>query len=228
MIWGSILAMTVIDVVILLGAAAVLVSLYRCRVVIMQLNVLKPIVFIVCGIVLISCLYAMDFYTMHIMPLHTTGATAMAAMEALHLNWSWPVMLGGISSIVMGLLFLTGTLFPEVAGVIENLRTEVEERRKVETELRAAQEALVRKERLAALGQLTGTVSHELRNPLGAIRQADRRAARRADSRDRTGVLIMVTGASGRLDGALAEDDPMAAPIRSKLEVPSGNYRDCR
>ena len=32
------------------------------------------------------------------------------------------------------------------------------------------QEALVRQERLAALGQLTATVSHELRNPLGAIR----------------------------------------------------------
>jgi len=37
-------------------------------------------------------------------------------------------------------------------------------------ELRNAQEELVRKERLATLGQLTATVSHELRNPLGAMR----------------------------------------------------------
>jgi signal transduction histidine kinase len=35
-----------------------------------------------------------------------------------------------------------------------------------------AEEELVRNERLAALGQLTGTVSHELRNPLGAMRTA--------------------------------------------------------
>jgi len=38
--------------------------------------------------------------------------------------------------------------------------------------LAAAQEGLLRKERLAALGQLTGSVSHEIRNPLGTIRSS--------------------------------------------------------
>ena len=37
-------------------------------------------------------------------------------------------------------------------------------------ELRDAQSELLRKERLATLGQLTATVSHELRNPLGAMK----------------------------------------------------------
>jgi len=37
-------------------------------------------------------------------------------------------------------------------------------------ELRNAQDELVRKERLATLGNLTATVSHELRNPLGSMR----------------------------------------------------------
>jgi signal transduction histidine kinase len=36
-------------------------------------------------------------------------------------------------------------------------------------DLQEAQESLLRKEHLATLGQLTGTVSHELRNPLGTI-----------------------------------------------------------
>lgn len=39
-------------------------------------------------------------------------------------------------------------------------------------ELEEAQERLVRKEKLAILGQLAGGVSHELRNPLGAIKNA--------------------------------------------------------
>lgn len=39
-------------------------------------------------------------------------------------------------------------------------------------QLEAAQEELLRQERLAALGQLIGTVSHEIRNPLGTIRSS--------------------------------------------------------
>ncbi|MCZ6604599.1 MAG: HAMP domain-containing sensor histidine kinase [Alphaproteobacteria bacterium] len=39
-------------------------------------------------------------------------------------------------------------------------------------ELRSAQVELLGKERLAAIGQVTATVGHELRNPLGAIRSA--------------------------------------------------------
>ncbi len=39
-------------------------------------------------------------------------------------------------------------------------------------ELIDAQEELVRKEKLATLGQLSGSVGHELRNPLGVISNA--------------------------------------------------------
>ncbi|MGC8491801.1 MAG: sensor histidine kinase [Syntrophobacteraceae bacterium] len=49
------------------------------------------------------------------------------------------------------------------------LQKELKERSE---ELEAAQEELIRKERLAVLGQLIATVSHELRNPLGTIRSS--------------------------------------------------------
>lgn len=57
----------------------------------------------------------------------------------------------------------------ELARHREGLEELVEERTK---ELGEAQRELVRNERLAAIGQLTGTVSHELRNPLGTIRSS--------------------------------------------------------
>ena len=52
-------------------------------------------------------------------------------------------------------------------------RDHLEELVKVRSrELENAQEELVRKERLATLGQLTGSVAHELRNPLGTIQNS--------------------------------------------------------
>jgi len=57
--------------------------------------------------------------------------------------------------------------------VTAEVAVEVELQRRVEERtaaLKAAQGELVRKERLSALGQLTATMAHELRNPLSAIR----------------------------------------------------------
>lgn len=57
----------------------------------------------------------------------------------------------------------------ELAKHREHLEELVKERTK---ELRDAQERLVRSEKLALLGQLAGGVGHELRNPLGSIKNA--------------------------------------------------------
>ena len=55
----------------------------------------------------------------------------------------------------------------EIKRLNEELEQRVQERTR---ELNATQQELLRKERLATLGQLTATVSHELRNPLGTMR----------------------------------------------------------
>ncbi len=49
---------------------------------------------------------------------------------------------------------------------------DITERKQAEDALKIIQEELVRKEKLAILGQLSGSVSHELRNPLGVMSNA--------------------------------------------------------
>ena len=79
------------------------------------------------------------------------------------------------------------------------LNEELEQRVDPRTaELRAAQSELVRKERLAALGQVMAAVSHELRNPLGAMQpslEVVKRFITTADAR--------VERAIGRLDRSI-------------------------
>jgi signal transduction histidine kinase len=79
-----------------------------------------------------------------------------------------------------------GTLVASFAGMRDAIRThteklsdaneqlchEIEERKKAQGALSTAQEELVRQEKLAILGQLSGSVGHELRNPLGVMNNA--------------------------------------------------------
>ena len=97
-----------------------------------------------------------------------------------------PRIVGRIATTESILVIVEGTLVAAALGVILGvamyialltlpMRALGRVARQLEAandELRAAQSDLLRKERLAAIGQVTATVGHELRNPLGSIRSA--------------------------------------------------------
>ena len=61
----------------------------------------------------------------------------------------------------------------DVGGVrIRTVISDITERKRVEVNLRKTREELVRKTRLAAIGQVSASIAHDLRNPLGSLRNA--------------------------------------------------------
>jgi len=63
--------------------------------------------------------------------------------------------------------------YQEREALLTHYASELEQKVKERTrDLEAAQEELIKRERLSVLGQLTAIVSHELRNPLGVIRSS--------------------------------------------------------
>ena len=73
----------------------------------------------------------------------------------------------------------------ELAQLNARLGAEVTERRATEAELRRTQRHLVQSAKLAALGQMSAALSHELNQPLGAVRNFAANAVTYLD-RDRT------------------------------------------
>jgi two-component system C4-dicarboxylate transport sensor histidine kinase DctB len=87
----------------------------------------------------------------------------------------------------------------------EHLQREIQERRRTEQELRLTQDGLVQAGKLAALGQLSAGISHELNQPLAAIRSyADNARAllarnRKAEADTNLGLIGELTGRMGQI-----------------------------
>lgn len=177
MIWESTALMTIIDVLII-GIVGTSLGLFiKHRPNALFAGAYIGLGAIVCGLVLTGLFYLTDLAVMHLLPFFVPMSQAMAVMEELHLNYSWIAITCVIGLIAVGFAVTNRSLFALVDRLrssenqLQVLNQELEQRiaGRVQ-ELKVAQEELMRKSRLATLGQITGTVSHELRNPLGALR----------------------------------------------------------
>jgi signal transduction histidine kinase len=84
------------------------------------------------------------------------------------------MLLAMIPALLTGYLALRGILkmFGEISTNKERIATANQSLESALAELRRVQETMVETERLSTLGRLTATVSHELRNPMAAIRNS--------------------------------------------------------
>ncbi len=104
----------------------------------------------------------------------------------------------------------------------ENLERLVEARTR---ELREAQEQLVRQERLATLGQLAGSVAHELRSPLSAIKNAAYYLKMRLehleeDAREMLQILDNQVNVSARIIESLLDFARPRVPVLKRVYLP--------
>jgi signal transduction histidine kinase len=92
------------------------------------------------------------------------------------------------------------------------------------SELREAQDELIRKEKLAVLGQLAGGVGHELRNPLGAIKNASyflnmALEEPEPEVQETLEILEKEVGASERIISSLLDFARPKSPVRRKVDI---------
>ncbi len=108
-------------------------------------------------------------------------------------------------------------LASQLAVLMERSRLLVELRRSYD-ELALAQKELVKRERLAALGELAAVIAHEVRNPLGVVFNSLATLTRLGPSPDAAQLITIIGEESERLDRLVADLLDFARPHEPRLK----------
>ncbi len=118
---------------------------------------------------------------------------------------------------------LLKTIAHQVSGSIRNARL-YESVLAAKRELEVAQERLVESEKMAALGRLAATLSHELRNPLAGLKGASQLLLRRtAESDERREYVSLILAEVGRLGRIVDDLLHFARPRESRFDFIDAN-----
>lgn len=113
---------------------------------------------------------------------------------------------------------LLKTIAHQVSGAIHNSRL-YESVLTAKKELELTHERLVESEKMAALGRLSATLSHELRNPLSGLKGASQLLARKMDKEDeRKQFVNLILEEIERLDGIVEDLLNFARPGKINFE----------
>ncbi|NIR59877.1 MAG: PAS domain S-box protein [Gammaproteobacteria bacterium] len=122
--WNSTLLITLIDAVMVLGAATAVWVVLMHRSTMLRLNMAGSMHGLVAGLCVISALYAADLATVLVMPLFASQGATMAAVRELHLGWGRVAVLAGFSGAVAGLVYLVTKVLPRIVGMVADFEAD--------------------------------------------------------------------------------------------------------
>ena len=146
----------------------------------------------------------------------------------LYIDWSrWTIGPWELAELVMRLVFLAmiGTLANSLAEALrvqsQASKAIAEELAEANRHLQAAQAEMQRSQRLAALGQLSAGLAHELRNPLGTIRGSAEmlRNSVSAESEVAREMADFIVSETDRTNALVTQFLDFARPMRLRREA---------
>jgi signal transduction histidine kinase len=137
-----------------------------------------------------------------------------------------PVASFGYAAFVNGIIMTLLARFAALRGQLEGRARELKDRARdlsrAYDELRAAQDEMVRKEQLAAVGELSAVVAHEVRNPLAIISNAVATLRRSGiGDEDRATLLGILDEESSRLNRLVGDLLRYARPVSLERQLVS-------